>query len=77
MKAIIEGCDDIADVLVKKTEMLNRLATAHSIRKDNKDNYYTDNDRQFNLEGINLPDYPNEDQANYEGMIKDVLVFLT
>lgn len=68
MKAIIEGCDDIADVLVKKTEMLNRLATAHSIRKDHKDNYYTDNDKQFNLEGINLPDYPNEDQANYEGI---------
>lgn len=68
MKAIIEGCGDIADVMVKKTEMLNRLATAHSIRKDNKDNYYTDNDRQFNLEGVNLPDYPNEDQANYEGI---------
>lgn len=68
MGEIVKGCSEISDVVIKKTKLYADLATAHSIRKDDKESYYSEPDVPYNLEGIILQEYPYSDPLNYEGI---------
>lgn len=67
MKSIVSGCQNISDVSDKKTEFYRKLRSDYSINKDEKENYYTDSDNAYNLEGSNLHEYPETDEVNREG----------
>lgn len=67
MKQIVDGCDDVSDVADKKVDFFRKLHIENGIKKDEKSNYYTDSDIKYNLEGINISEYPLNDEANTEG----------
>ena len=67
MKSIVDGCQSISDVSDKKVELFRKLHTEYSIRKDDKENYYTESDVAYNLEGVQLKDYPLTEELNAEG----------
>ena len=69
MKDIVDGCQSISDVSDKKVELFRKLHTEHSIRKDEKENYYSASDAEYNLEGIELEAYPASDEFNTEGFM--------
>lgn len=68
MKAIVTGCEDISDVEERRTEFFRKLHIEHSIRSDNKTNYYTDSDNRYNLEAELQDRFPVSELANYEGL---------
>ena len=67
MKKIIEGCGSVSDVSEKKASFFYRLEHDYGIRKDDKKNYYTESDYEYNLEGIDLEEYPTSKPENDEG----------
>jgi len=67
IKEIISGCSDATDVVEKKTKFYRNLHIDHGIRQDAKENYYTPEDDQFNLEA-DMPGMPVADDSYYEGM---------
>ena len=69
MKKIVEGCRDISDVSDKKVELFRMLSEAYGIRKDEKNDYYTEADLEYNLEGFDLQDYPYTEEINTEGYL--------
>ena len=69
MKDIVDGCQSISDVSVKKVELLRKLNTEYSIKKDEKENYYSASDNEYNLEGITLEAYPATEELNAEGFM--------
>lgn len=69
MKDIVDGCQSISDVSDKKVELLRKLYTEYSIKKDEKENYYSASDNEYNLEGIVLEDYPATEELNAEGFM--------
>lgn len=69
MKDIVDGCQSISDVSDKKVELFRKLHIEHSIRKDDKENYYTETDVAYNLEGLQLENYPISEELNAEGYL--------
>lgn len=69
MRDIVDGCQSISDVSDKKVEFFRKLHTEHSIRKDEKDNYYSASDIEYNLEGVELEGYPVAEELNAEGFM--------
>lgn len=69
MKGIIEGCQSISDISDKRVELYRKLRTEHSICKDEKENYYSKSDMEYNLEGLGLESYPATDELNAEGFM--------
>ncbi len=69
MKDIVDGCQSISDISDKKVEFFRKLHTEHSIRKDEKENYYTTADVEYSLEGIEIGAYPVTDELNTEGFV--------
>lgn len=67
MKEIISGCTDATDVVEKKTKFYRNLHINHGIVQDDKENYYTPEDNQFNLEA-DIPGIPNADDSYHEGL---------
>lgn len=67
MKSIIDGCKDVSDVSDKKVDLFCKLHNEYGIEKDDKENYYTDSDTIYNLEGLDFQEYPNADDQNGEG----------
>lgn len=67
MKNIVDGCQSISDVSDKKVDLF-RILNDKGIYNDNKKNYYTDFDNNYNLEGMNLPEYPVCEE-NIEGYL--------
>lgn len=69
MKDIVDGCQSISDVSDKKVEFFRKLHIRYSIRKDEKENYYSASDIEYNLEGIELDGYPVAEELNAEGFM--------
>ena len=69
MKDIVDGCQSISDVSDKKVEFFRKLHTEHAIRKDEKENYYSASDVEYNLEGVALEGYPVAEELNAEGFM--------
>ncbi len=69
MRAIIEGCHTPADVSEKRSELYDNLQHKYAIFKDEKENYYSKADEPYNLEGLQLEDFPYTEEANVEGFI--------
>ncbi len=67
MRNIISGCKDISDISDKKVEFFGLLHSKYGIVQDDKKNYYTDSDYEYNLEGMSCLDFPNTEEANREG----------
>lgn len=68
MKYIVDGCQSISDISDRKVELFRTLSYNNGINKDDKTNYYTESDNIYNLEGMNLEDYPTCDE-NAEGYL--------
>lgn len=69
MTNIISGCKDISDISDKKVEFYDLLHSKYSILQDDKKNYYTDSDYEYNLEGMSCLEFPNTEEANREGYL--------
>lgn len=69
MKNIVDGCQSISDVSDKEVELFRKLHTEYAISKDEKENYYSSSDSQYNLEGIEIEAFPATEELNKEGFM--------
>lgn len=65
MTAIINGCATEADVKVKKADFYHTIIYAYGIHNDEKENYYTEEDKPFNLESMEYTDPKDQESWRF------------
>jgi hypothetical protein len=69
MEAIVKGCKDVSDVKEKQIVFYRKLQYEYGILQDERKSYYSGEDNQFNLEGMEISGYPLNEEANNEGLL--------
>lgn len=69
LEEIVNGCGSISDISDKKVDFFRKLRYEYSVLEDEKNDYYTEADIPYNLEGLGLTDYPENEEANIEGYV--------
>lgn len=68
MKSIVQGCEDVTNVVEKKTDFFRRLDSEHGIKKYEKRDFYDSANLEYNLEQREIPGFSADDSSNFEAM---------
>ncbi|MBQ7033674.1 MAG: hypothetical protein IJN25_08475 [Clostridia bacterium] len=62
MKAIVNGCSTVSDIKIKKSDFYHSLQRHYGIIEDERDDYYSDEMKLYNLESMEYSD-PQEQEG--------------